>query len=235
MFIIAEAGLNHGGSLDMACNYALIAQLSGADAVKYQYTDIDATWHRNSERYNELAGDLRDEIKKCEMTRAEWKELKEYCDSIDIEIMATPSTPEILTYLIQIGMQKIKIGSDRAAEDELLAAAKESGKQTFISTGFSRPDADWAGMFYCISKYPTDLKEIDYTEMFSGKYCGFSDHTLDIEILPADIGWRLRTYGNKIIYWEKHFKLNNSCIDSDVGIGPHNLQEWIENVRRHCR
>lgn len=231
MFIIAEAGLNYSGYLPVAKNYAQFAKVAGCEAVKFQITDVEKTWSKNNEKYSELAGDIKNKIKACEMSFDEWTALKHYCDEIDIEFIATPSTKEIVDFLASIGVSKIKIGSDRACEKDLVQHAINTGLTVMVSNGFFDV-SDYKNIirFYCVSKYPTDWSDINENELTSGYYQGFSDHTLETGAYYPEL-----IAGSSIKYWEKHFKLFDHCIDEKASLAPKDFLEFVTNVRRYCK
>ncbi len=196
--IICEAGLNWK-NFDEAIKYAEIAKELKADIVKYQFV-------RNESLYSQ-------------MSLGKWKTLKSYCDKINIEFLATPSSEDILSFLLSIGMKRVKIGSDRVPEFHKL---KPSGKCLISNGYFNYKQCN----MYCVSLYPCDPKFIDFNEMSNKKYIAFSDHTLEY-----DIEWCKKIKACKNIqYVEKHFKLSDDCIDSHVSLDYNEMEEFIRNL-----
>jgi sialic acid synthase SpsE len=203
--VIAECGLNFD-SFESAVEYAEKALEIGSDIIKYQYVKKDSPYSQ--------------------LTKGEWKALKEWCDRIGIEFLATPSNEEIACYLTnQLGVKMIKIGSDRSVEQWAI----------YKFLGLDRPDIKLLmsdgyynfGNMYCVSLYPCDTKFIDFDKMADKKYIAFSDHTLRHDKEWCD---KIKACTN-IQYVEKHFKLDDNCIDSDVSLGYNEMKEFIENLK----
>lgn len=199
--IIAEAGLNWQ-TFDEAVEYAEKGKEIGADIVKYQYVDNP---------------DLP------QMNKGEWKALKDYCDKMGIEFLATPSSEKIMLYLLSIGMSRIKIGSDRAEQSDLLIHLQHFNKW-LISDGYY--DNEYTNM-YCVSLYPCSEKLIDFNKMSNKKYIGFSDHTL-----RYDKEWCNKIKAcNNIQCYEKHITLFSDRIDKDVSLNLEQFRELVRNIR----
>ena len=216
--IICEAGLAWE-SFDEAVLYAEKAKEIGADIIKYQWIEDDS-----------LPGN------ECHLNKGEWKALKRYCDMIDIEFMCTPSSVEILTNLFLNGVNIIKIGSDRIKQNDLYKYHAEYNElngsvytnsifcKYLISDGY---DSNGYENMYCVSLYPCDKKFIDFNRMAYDKYIGFSDHTLEYNKEWCD---KIKTCKN-IQYVEKHFKLRDDCIDSNVSLNVEQMREFINNLK----
>jgi sialic acid synthase SpsE len=215
--VIAEAGLNWT-TFDEAVEYAEKAKEIGADIIKYQYVKEDSPYSQ--------------------MNQGEWKALKGYCDKIKIEFMCTPSTQEILEYLQNIEVKRIKIGSDKACKlkDKYIEALNQclfnikpryqyyKDLKYLISDGYY--DNEIINM-YCVSLYPCDPKFIDFDKMSNEKYIGFSDHTT-----RYDKEWCNKIKACKNIeYVEKHFKLKDGVIDDAVSLNYKQMKEFIRNMK----
>jgi len=231
MYIIAEAGLNFGGSVGDAYNYCKTAKDIGADAIKFQITDVKKTWKKNTNEYKNIVKksfgeiDLYSFIESCEFNDSTWIELKEYCDKIGIEFIATPSTVEKMELLIDMGCKKIKISSDRAEQPDIIKKAKISNRIEFIiSTGIYQVYYPWAKMMYCISDYPTVREKVDFNLMKN--YHGFSDHTLEF-----NKEWVENIQDSGVEYYEKHIKLNDKCIDAKNSLNPDQFRILIDRMR----
>jgi sialic acid synthase SpsE len=211
--VICEAGLNWE-SFDESVLYAEKAKEIGADIIKYQWIKDDS---------------LPDY--KCHMNKGEWKALKGYCDIIGIEFMCTPSSEEIFDCIISMNVDKIKIGSDRAIQKNIWTYTEAIGCPMryyghlhLISNGYYETlDTN----MYCVSLYPCDSKFIDFDKMLNNKYIGFSDHTLEYNKEWCD---KIKACKN-IQYIEKHFKLNDNCIDSNVSLNVEQMKEFIKNIK----
>lgn len=203
--IIAESGLNWKDFAE-AKELARVAKDCGSDIVKYQT-------HFNWE-YPML-------------TKSEWLLLKEYCDEIGIIFMSTAWSFEAIDFLAEIGMTHWKIPSSEATNQEYLEKIRKYRPEIlFASSGFGdRPK--YRGYFnelFCISKYPTELNEINFKEGLKER-AGYSDHTNGIYApIIACI------YGANTI--EKHFCLSHPCIDSAVSITPDKFKEMVDVIRQ---
>jgi sialic acid synthase SpsE len=216
VFVIAEAGINHGGDLDVALSMALIAKECGASAVKYQ-TFLEC------------------ELAFKNITYKETRVLKEYCDSIDILFLSTPHTVSAIDALDGL-VPMFKVASPRLFDHEFLKKVIAKNKPIIISVNQkakntdldSLPEADYIFM-HTVCKYPAD--DPNFLRMEILKACdtrrlwGYSDHTKGIHnCLKA-----VTKYGVCLI--EKHFKLNNRCVDVDVSVFPEKLEELCVSVK----
>jgi sialic acid synthase SpsE len=217
MRIIIEAGINWI-TFNEAVEYAEKAKELNADIIKYQY--------------------VKDNSKYSKMNKGEWKALKEYCDKIGIEFLATPSSYEIFLNLMNIGMINIKIGSDKVNSDlpgNILTwlnnknNKNDNTKKVFISNGYSEilQESELLFKFYCVSLYPCDKKFIDFDKMSNKKYIGFSDHTLEYNKEWSD---KIKACKN-IQYVEKHFKLKAGVVDDNVSLNYEQMKEFINNLK----
>lgn len=216
MYLIAEAGLNHNGNMIKAFKYCRIAKDCGADAVKFQATDVKTTWDKNKPEYTKF-GLNKNRLLKLEIKN--YNEIKNYCDKIGIDFMATPSTIERLDYLMSLGMKIIKIGSDRACEKELIDKALTYKVPVLVSNGMYKFKEKVIEM-YCKSEYP--CKDIDWSKIGEA----FSDHTIEY-----NHGEKLAKM--KIKYYEKHIKINDNCIDSCVSLYPWQFKKLINTIRMY--
>jgi N,N'-diacetyllegionaminate synthase len=221
LFIIAEAGINHNGDLNIAKELAYQAYNVGADAIKYQ-----TSW--NITRLSDYS-----------FTKDEWYELKYYCDDIGIEFMSTPHTFEAIHFL-ELLVNKYKIASTYLGLPNFLVEVAKKNKPIFLSVGniihdngiatdeeirnalSFVPHADIT-LLHCVSKYPCNesyYERINELKKF-GKPVGLSDHSKNIQI-PTNVS---------VI--ERHFMLDNQkCIDSNVSLTSSEFKqmvEWIKN------
>lgn len=144
VYIIAEAGVNHNGDFDLAKSLIKIASDSGADAVKFQTfvasklasKDISkATYQEhNSEIDNESQYEM---LKKLELDKSEFKELKLYSDSLEIDFLSTPFDKESFDFLYNLNIKKIKIPSGEITNLPFIWNIAKSMKPLIISTGMS--------------------------------------------------------------------------------------------------
>jgi len=239
--IIAEVGINHCGKMSIAKRAIELAKLYGADVAKFQLyqperllnkTDYPSFGHWQA-------------IRESELSFKQAKELKDYCDLVGIEFMASAFDFERLGWLEDFGVKRHKIASRSIYDSAYCQAVKNTYKPYLVSTGWVREDnplgetprqtwerigrkefkAEW---LYCVSKYPTKLEELQFhhylfTTQLSKKwewYDGFSDHTIGLTAAKVAI-----SLGAKII--EKHFTLNRSLPGPDQAgsIEPLELKE----------
>ena len=212
MLFVAEIGMNHDGNFDLAFELVRRAKLSGADIAKFQFG-----WRDKPKDINHIDFD-----------RA--TALKDWCEYIGIEFMASLITKEALELGQAIGQQRNKIASRTVVDDPALCERILSdGKETFVSLGmwdepqwpFGEPN-DQLHYIYCRAKYPTYPRDIaGMPEHFSaGGYYGYSDHFLGISACMLAVSRNAQ-------YVEKHFTLNKT---SQV-IRDHTLSATPEEFR----
>lgn len=169
MFIISEIFPQHSGSMETAEQMILQSKMGGADAVKVQlYT---ATQFGAERAYLELSYEG-------------LKKLKEYADSLRIELFATPFTMERLDWCIDLDLPYLKVAARMHDESpDLVHAIMSKGKPTFVSVpenyDLSKLKTfDHATYLWCILKYPTRLDESSFPNFEDSIFSGISDHTL---------------------------------------------------------
>lgn len=144
VFIIAEVGVNHNGSLEMAKNLIDVAAEAGADAVKFQTfkTDQIVIPHAPKAQYQTYSGDVKESqyemIKKLELRNESYLDLKKHCQKRQIQFLSTPFDLDSLEFLVnRLCLPIIKIASGEITNAPLLLKAAESGKKVILSTGMS--------------------------------------------------------------------------------------------------
>lgn len=235
-FIIAEAGVNFLGDLDLARVFIEEAAEAGADAIKFQ-THLQAAEMARSAMEELGFGDLYDRMADFELTEEEHRELQSYCQQHDITFLSTPFSVEGVELLDAIDVPAIKIGSGEFTDALIVKTAAETGCPLILSTGMSTwPEieaqvpfiashADEFALLYCVSAYPTDpadfnLGLIDRMHRSFDVPVGFSDHSTGIKAAVSAIG-----HGAAII--EKHFTIDRRLPggDQEVSIEPEALDE----------
>lgn len=233
VFIIAEAGVNHNGSLRLAKKLIDGAAESGADAVKFQTwkTELLVTQAAEQASYQiENTGTVEsqfDMLKKLELTYDNFLELKQYCDAKKILFMSTPDEAVSATFLS--GLQEIfKVGSAEITNLPFLRHIGGLGKQIIISTGMAHLEEiknaldvlvcagtpkERITVLHATTEYPCPMNEVNLCAMETirttfGVKVGYSDHTQGIEIAIAAVAM-----GATII--EKHFTLDRSLPGPD--------------------
>lgn len=213
VFVIAEAGVNHGGNLATAFKLAQAAKESGADAVKYQLFNSQRLW-----------GD--DRIKHLELSWPQMRDVAAYCKAIGIEFMCTPFGIAELEFLAPL-LQRVKIASGCIGRIGLLKAVRNTGLPVILSTGMSKHDdiilaLEPVGpllrqnltLLHCTSAYPCHLEDVNLRAMLTIKDCfycdgvGYSDHTSGITVAIAAVA-----LGATVI--EKHLTLDRNAEGPD--------------------
>jgi N-acetylneuraminate synthase len=221
-FIIAEAGVNHEGSIDLAKRLIDDAKEGGANAIKFQTYRAGTLASRNSPAYWNLV---------CEPTQSQyelfrkhdkfWKNecciLKDHCDKVGIEFLSTPFDVESAKFLNDL-MTTFKISSSDITNRPFIEYICDFGKPILLSVGAAYlyeifEAVEWidAGgndlaLLHCVLNYPTDNQNAnlgaikDLRKRFPERHIGYSDHTLPQDMLPCTTAWLL---GAEII--EKHF------------------------------
>jgi N-acetylneuraminate synthase/N,N'-diacetyllegionaminate synthase len=229
MVIIAEIGINHNGSIDLAHELIRQARIAGADIAKFQFYDPykvfgPAGSHPNPEA---LAQALT-----VQFGYEDARRLKRWCDEEQIEFMASVFDDERFEWMESLGVQRHKLASRSVQDKDLCRRVLATGKETFISLGmwdggdvpYPAPNARY---LYCVSKYPCEYGDIRLPTAFADSiYDGFSDHAIGIEAALVAIG-----RGARII--EKHFTLNKGLAGPDhvCSITPEELAELVRYGR----
>ena len=251
ILIIAEAGVNHNGSLAMAKQLADAAKAAGADIVKFQTAKPELVISRFAEKaeYQKAeTGEAESQLEMCKrihLTFDEHARLKEYCDSIGIAYLSTPFDLDSIDFLEQLGTPLWKVPSGEITNLPYLEKIAATKKPVILSTGMSVlseiEDAlsvledGGAGpitLLHCNTEYPTPIEDAnllamqDLREQF-GLPVGYSDHTAGIE---ADIA--AAALGAVVI--EKHFTLDKALPGPDhkASLSPEELTAMVAAVRK---
>lgn len=250
--IIAEAGVNHNGSLEMACRLADEAKRAGADYVKFQ-TGIpenvisvraeQAEYQKHNTGTSESQLDM---VRKIMLRPDDFKSLKEYCDSIGIRFLSTPFDLDSIDILKPLEMDLWKIPSGEITNLPYLRKIASMGQPVVMSTGMSRlgevDDAvgvlldgdltlDMITLLHCNTEYPTPYTDVNLRAMLAlrdaiGCRVGYSDHTLGIEVPVAAVAM-----GAEVI--EKHFTLDKTLPGPDhvASLEPAELKAMVSAIR----
>ena len=250
VFIIAEAGVNHNGSIEIARQMVDAAALAGADAVKFQTFKAGNLVCKNAKKADyqiETTDSLEtqyDMLTKLELTPEMHQELIEYCADRNIMFLSTPFDIDSLQYLVQCGVGIIKIPSGEITNYPYLREVGRTRKPVILSTGMSRLDEVIAAVsvlreygskditvLHCNTEYPTpyddvNLKAMDTLREELGVAVGYSDHTQGIEVPVA-----AAALGAAVI--EKHFTLDKNMEGPDhkASLDPNELREMVRQIR----
>lgn len=250
VFIIAEAGVNHNGDINIAKKLVDEAVLAGADAVKFQTFKAENLVCRNASKAKyQLDTTDKDEtqfdmLKKLELTEKMHVELIDYCKNRDIMFLSTPFDIDSLHYLVNLGLDIIKIPSGEITNYPLLREVGKTKKKVILSSGMSTlneiKNAKRVLMgfgckdliiLHCNTEYPTPYQDVNLKAMNTireelGVRVGYSDHTQGITVPIAAVA-----LGAEVI--EKHFTLNRNMIGPDhrASLEPDELKEMIRAIR----
>ena len=233
-FITAEIGSNWEGNYVKAKKIIRECKKAGVDAVKFQMWKAEELYNKSHPNWNE--------IKRAELSFQTAKKLKEFSDKQKIEFFCSAFYPDAVEFLTSIGVKKFKVASRTCLlkdpySFETLKKKAESKKQIIISMGMGGNQGKISKIFeknntifcYCISDYPLKFEKINWKQAV--KYDGFSDHTMNI-VAPILFTILKKQKRSKIIYIEKHVKIENSKgPDASTSISTIQLSEMIKNIR----
>jgi N,N'-diacetyllegionaminate synthase len=250
LYFIAEAGVNHNGELDKALALVDVAAAAGADAVKFQTFDTSALATANAPKaaYQSRNDDRHDGqfemLKALELSRDDWRAIKDRCGEKGIEFLSTPFDLGSADLLEDLGVNAFKVSSGDLTYHQLLIHLARKGRPIIISTGMAdMGDVEEAvaviekngnpplSILHCVSDYPCrpedcNLSVIPIMRAMFGRPIGWSDHT-DGEVT----GLASVALGAKLI--EKHFTLDRNLPGPDhkASLEPDALAAFICNVR----
>ena len=230
--IIAEAGVNHNGSLEMAKEMARVAKECGADIVKYQTAVPELVVSKFAEKaeYQKQTTDAAESqlemISKLHFSFEAHKELKEYCDSIGIQYLSAPFDVPSVKFLGTLGLPHIKLPTGEITNQPNLEAMAAQKTPVLLSTGMSTLDeiTDALGVLddggcpevtilHCNTQYPTPYEDANLTAMIElydqfGLPVGLSAHTpgWECDVAATVLGAQV---------FEKLFTLDNSLPGPD--------------------
>ncbi len=249
VYIIAEAGVNHNGSFDLACKLVDAAKASGADCIKFQtFKSKNLVSHnaKKAEYQKETTGDGTqvDMLKKFELSYNEFLRLKDYCDRVGICFLSTPFDLDSIDFLNSVDMPFWKIPSGEITNYPYLVTLAKTGKPVVMSTGMCEmteiEDAikvlrengtKEIKLLHCNTEYPTPFEDVNLRAMKAmqdrfGLEVGYSDHTKGIEVPVAAVA-----LGATVI--EKHFTLDRNMKGPDhkASLEPNELAFMVSCIR----
>lgn len=251
VFIIAEIGVNHNGSINKAIKLVDLAKIAGADAVKFQTFSADQVTLKKTQLVNYQKKNLKKNIsqysmlKKLELNKEDFVKLKNYCDHKNIIFISTPYNFDDIDFLNTIDIDCFKLSSMHLTETPILKYISKFNKPIICSTGMSTIDDIKKShkIFYesknskiiylqCTSNYPTNIKECNinvistFKKTFPNNFIGYSDHsTNNISAIAAV------ALGSKVI--EKHFTFNTKLIgpDHSSSYNPTMFGKYVRDIR----
>jgi N-acetylneuraminate synthase len=231
-YIIAEAGVNHEGDMEIARRLIEEAKEGGADAIKFQTYKAETIASRNSPSYWDLNKESTDSqyllFKKYDsFWKNEYESLKRHCDQVGIEFMSTPFDVESARFLNDL-MEVFKVSSSDLNNKPFIEYLCNFAKPILLSTGAAylwevEQAVSWIegkgntlALLHCVLNYPTDDANanlamiLDLRRKFPDKLIGYSDHTLPKDMKTLEVATLL---GARII--EKHFTHDKSLPGND--------------------
>ena len=244
VFVIAEVGINHNGSFELAKKMVNEAKKAGADCIKFQTHIAEKEMINSKLKPGNLSKkSLWEIIKNCELTEQEEKEISDYCKKIKILFMSTPFSMEAVDRLEKIKVKGYKIGSGELTNLPLLHHIAKTNKPVILSTGMStmneiskavkifQKNKNPLAVLQTSSTYPSTYDEIKIglIEKFKKKYSvpiGISDHSIGIY---TSLGAVAR--GASIV--EKHFTLDKKMPgpDQNFSLNPDELLELVKGCK----
>ena len=250
VLIIAEAGVNHNGSLELAKQMALTAKECGADVVKYQTAVPELVISKTAQKAEYQKRETGEQESQLEMVRRihfgfeAHRELKEYCDSIGIQYLSAAFDLPSVEFLQSLDLPYFKIPSGEITNLPYLEAIGRTQKPVILSTGMSTlPEIEDAisvledngcpavTVLHCNTEYPTSYQDanllamLELSEQF-GLPVGLSDHTpgWECDVAAAALG---------AVVIEKHFTLDKTMEGPDhkASLEPQELKAMVQAVR----
>ncbi|MBP98385.1 N-acetylneuraminate synthase [Candidatus Poribacteria bacterium] len=250
--IIAEAGVNHNGSLEIAKRLIDVAYSAGADFVKFQTfraenlvvkTADKAEYQKKTSNINESQFEM---IKKLELSYSAHKELIAHCEQKGIQFLSTAFDLDSIDILSSLDVSFLKIPSGEVTNLPYLRNIGRQKKNVIMSTGMCKLEEVRAAVavllksglkkndltiLHCNTQYPTPIEDVNLNAMLSmrdelGVKVGYSDHTLGIEVPIAAVA-----LGATVI--EKHFTLDRNLPGPDhaASLEPSELKMMVLSIR----
>lgn len=247
VFVIAEIGINHDGSVSQAEKLIDAAAECGADAVKFQSYRVDRLLIPSRERYvqqsdgSESAYQM---LRRCELSWESQEKLKKCADARGIMFLSTPFDEESADFLDSIGVPAFKIASADITHVPLLRHVASKGKPVLLSTGMSFlsevADAVYnlrsfgakeILLMHCVSAYPAspqhmNLRALQTLQSYFELSVGLSDHSegILIPLIAVALG---------AVLVEKHFTLDKNAPGPDhkASMDPNDLKTLVKNLR----
>jgi N,N'-diacetyllegionaminate synthase len=250
VFVIAEAGVNHNGDVEIAKRMIEVAKNAGADAIKFQTFKAEsiatadapkAYYQRSTTESGESQLEM---LRKLELSESAHYTLKEHCDKVGITLLSTPFDETSADLLERLSVPAYKLSSGDLTNWPLIEHVARKGKPLIISTGMATIDevadavftATGAGckelvVLHCVSNYPATAAEVNLRAMATMQKqfaipVGYSDHTVGIAVCLAAVA-----LGAAVI--EKHFTLDRNLPGPDhpASLEPFELESLVRGIR----
>lgn len=252
VFIIAEAGVNHNGSMKLAKELIDVAVAAKVDAVKFQTFIAENVISKHAEKadyqktttgQNESQLEM---VKKLQLSFDQFDELKLYCEEKDIMFLSTPFDMQSIDFLKTMQMGLWKVPSGEITNVPYLQKIGSFNEEIIFSTGMSTlgdienalailidagTQKENITVLHCNTEYPTPMHDVNLKAMLTIKHAfgvnvGYSDHTLGIEVSVAAVAM-----GARVI--EKHFTTSNLLEGPDhkASLEPDELKSLVSSIR----
>ena len=250
--IIAEAGVNHNGDMELAKQLIDVAAEAGADFVKFQTFKADRLATRTAKKadYQNESTDIKESqyemLERLELTLDMHKDLIAHCAMRNIRFFSTGFDVESLDMLASLGLDSFKVPSGEITNLPYLRHVGLISKSVILSTGMANMGEieaaievlEQAGVvrtnitvLHCTTEYPTPMREVNLRAMQSiqkafGVAVGYSDHTVGIEVAIAAVAM-----GASVI--EKHFTIDRNLAGPDhkASLEPNELKIMVTSIR----
>ena len=249
-FILAEAGVNHNGDIDLARKLVDAAAAAGADAVKFQTfraeqiasnTAPKADYQLKTTNAEESQLEM---LKRLELPDEAYRDLMDYCEQKDTAFLSTPFDESSADMLDEMGIGAFKLPSGEITNLPFLRHVAAKGKPMILSTGMSDLGEVEAAvkaiedtgnrdliLLHCVSNYPAAPDDVNLRAMHTlaaafGTPVGYSDHTEGIEIALAAVAMGA-------CFIEKHFTLDRNLPgpDHQASLEPNELTRMVRGIR----
>jgi N,N'-diacetyllegionaminate synthase len=250
VFIVAEIGVNHNGSVELAKKMIYAAKAAGADAVKFQTFTAETLVSEGTPKVNyqkRTTGEAESHfemIKNLELPRGDHYPIIDYCRSQDIQFISTPYDIESAKFLHGIGIEVFKTASADIVDLPLHQFLSSTGKTVIISTGmallseirevlnlYKSAENQNVILLHCVSNYPCKFASLNLRVLHTladefGFPVGYSDHAEGAYPAVAAVAM-----GAKVV--EKHFTLDKSLDGPDhkASSTPDEFREMVDAVR----
>lgn len=253
VIIIAEAGVNHNGNIELAKKLIDVAVEAGVDYIKFQTFKSESLVSKFAEKASYQIENTKDAVesqlqmlKKLELSNSQHFELVQYCNNKNISFFSTAFDLESLSFLKELGLNIVKIPSGEITNLPYLRKAAALFKEVIISTGMSSMveieealdvflqegiKKNDITILHCNTEYPTPMSDVNLKAMLAiqkmfGVKVGYSDHTMGIEVPIAAVA-----LGGTMI--EKHFTLDRSMKGPDhaASLEPSELIQMVKSIR----
>ncbi len=250
ILVIAEAGVNHNGNLELAKKMVDTAKACGADIIKFQTAKLDSLVSKSArmaeyqKKNTGLDESQKDMLRKLLLPFEDFVELAEYCKKVGIQFLSTPFDIESIHFLNKL-QDLWKIPSGEITNYPYLVEIAKTGKKVILSSGMADMEEvrqavklleeNGSGditILHCTTEYPAPVESVNLNVMETlrksfGYPVGYSDHTqgIEIDLAAAALG---------AVVIEKHFTLDRSLPGPDhkASLEPHELKAMVEGIRK---